>query len=204
MMNIKIRNMILFFIVIVGVVITITWRIGLLGLWNEGMSYIVNNTKDYSDKDGRIIQENYTISINLSDLKSNIGKVLYDDGNHKIYIAWVSNSGNINSGGYSIGFRSSGQYSLSGATLISGVHHITLGDHSFTSEMSAQMTAEYKSKKYSSSTSGISGLNYKDGDDFSFYIFPLTAYETNEVSLNETGEVNITISNLFKNIWIKS
>ncbi|WP_239616826.1 hypothetical protein [Cohnella mopanensis] len=202
-MNIKIRNMIVFFIVILGVVITITWRIGLLGLWSEGISYIANNTRDYSDKDGSIIQESYTISIDLADLKSNIGKVLYDDGNHKIYIAWVSNSRNINSGGYSIGFRSSGQYSLSGATLISGIHHITLGDHSFTTEMSAKMTAEYKSKKYSSSTSGISGLNYKDGDDFSFYIFPSTAYEAKEVSLNETGEVDITISNLFKNIWIR-
>ncbi|MCD9021992.1 hypothetical protein [Cohnella silvisoli] len=201
-MKIKTRN-ISVLLIILGALFLIFWRIGLLGLWNEGISYIADNTKNYSDKNGHIIQENYSISINLADLKSNIGKVLYDDGDNKIYVIWVSNSDNINSGGYNIGFRSIGKYSLSGATLISGVHHKTLGEHSFTTEMSAKMTVEYKSKKYSSSTAGISGLNYKDGDDFSFFIFPSTAYETKEVSLNETGEVIITISNLFKNIWIR-
>ncbi|MHA7966748.1 hypothetical protein ACX93W_21795 [Paenibacillus sp. CAU 1782] len=201
MMKINFRNSFVATIAIIGLLLTILWRVGLLGLWTEGMGFITNNTTDYSDKNGYTIQESYTVSIDLSDLESNIGKVLYDDGKHNVYVAWVNHSGNIKSGAYSIGFRSIGDYSLSGATLISGLHHKTLGEHSFTTEMSASMTAEYKSKSYSSSHTGLSGINYRDGDDFSFDIFPLSAYESNEVTVNETGIVHLTVTNLYKNIW---
>jgi hypothetical protein len=177
---------------------------GMIGIWNEGMAYIANHTAGYNNKGGYVIQDSYSMTINLADLESNVGKELYNDGNHRIYVAWVNNTGSANSGGYSIGFRSSGQYSLKGATLVSGVQHITLGEHSFTSKMSAQMTAEYHAKSYGSSASGHGGLNYKNGDDFSFYLFPPEAYDSKEVTLDETGEVRLTISNLYMNVWSKN
>jgi hypothetical protein len=54
--------------------------------------------------------------------------------------------------------------------------------------MIAKMTAEYKNEIYTSSVFGVSGLNYKDGNDFSFYFFPNESYEEKEISLNETAE----------------
>lgn len=198
-MNVK---KILFIMAPVAIVIFL-WLSGLIGLWTGGMAYIVNNTKEFTDRNGHIVQGEYTIAIDLSDLESNIGKELYNDGTHRIYVSWIDNTGSVNSGGYRIGFRSSGNYSLTGASLISGGHHATVNENSFTTNMIANMTAQYNSKNYTSSVYGVSGLNYKDGDDFSFYIFPTESYEKQEISLNETGLVQLTVTGLFKNIWSK-
>lgn len=184
-------------------VIIFLWLSGLIGLWTGGMANIANNTKEFTDRNGHIVQGEYTIPIDLLNLESNIGKELYNDGIHKIYVSWIDNTGNINSGGYRIGFRSSGHYSLTGASLISGGHHATVNENSFTTNMTAKMTAQYNSKNYTSSVYGVSGLNYKDGDDFAFYIFPSESYKIQEISLNETGIVHLTVTELFKNIWIK-
>jgi len=117
--------------------------------------------------------------------------------------AWVDNTGQMDSGGYRIGFRSTGPYSLDGASLLSGVHHETVNENSFKMNMSAKMTAKYRGNTYMSSRFGMSGLNYKDGDDFSFYVFPSEAYEKGDVTLEEAGVVELTVTDLYQNIWSK-
>lgn len=164
------------------------------------MADIANNTKDYTDQNGYVLPEEYKISINLSDLESNIGKELYNDGTYKIYVSWVDNTGHFNSGGYRIGFRAKGIYSRKGASLISGGQHKTVDEHSFTTVMSAKMTAAYKNRQYNSPVYGASGINYKDGDDFAFYVFPSEAYK-HDITLQETGIVELKVTDLFQNIW---
>jgi hypothetical protein len=189
---------------VITIIMFTLWFIGVIGLWLNGMAYIANNTKEFNDTEGHLISGEYSVSINLDDLKSNIGKELHNDGESKIYVSWIDNTGSSNTGGYRIGFRSSGQYSLNGATLISGAHHETVNDKSFRYYMTAEMTVKYKEKIYISSEFCISGLNYKDGDEFAFYIFPSKAYDNGEVSLNEKGIVELSIKNLYKNIWTKN
>jgi len=65
------------------------------------------------------------------------------------------------------------------------------------------MTADYKGKSYTSQVAGLSGLNYRDGDDFFFYLFPGEAYDNNEIDINESGIVNVTVTQLYKNKWSK-
>lgn len=199
--NIKKHSFIL--IPVIAIIVLVLWVTGFIGIWTHGMSYIANNTKDFTNTKGHSLEGEYSISISLSDLDSNIGKDLYNDGTHRIYIYWIDNTGSVNAGGYRIGFRSSGDYSLSSASLISGIHHARVYGNSFTSEMSAKMTAKYNGNVYNSPVFGTSGLNYRDGDEFSFYIFPLEAYEKDEVTLNETGVVELTVKDLYKNIWSK-
>ena len=199
--NIKKQSFIL--IPVIAIIVLILWVTGLIGIWTHGMSYIANNTKDFTDTKGHILEGEYSISIDLSNLESNIGKDLYNDGTHRIYVSRIDNTGSVNTGGYRIGFRSDGIYSLNSASLISGVHHATVNGNSFTIEMSAKMMAKYNEKVYNCSEFGTSGLNYKNGDDFAFYIFHNEAYEKGEVSLNETGVVELTVSELYKNIWSK-
>jgi hypothetical protein len=193
------KKVIISSIIIFSTLLTL-WLTGLIGLWTEGISYIANNTKKFSDEKGYILKGEYLISIDLSDLDSNIGKELYNDGTHKVYVNYIENTGSLNSGGYIIGFRSCGQYSLTNATLISGIYHAT-DDNSFTSSMSSKMTAEYNGEKYNSSVYGLSGLNYKDGDSFLFYIFPSEVYQNGEITLKEEGIVHLTVTDLYKNIW---
>jgi hypothetical protein len=174
-----------------------------VGLWTKGIAFIANNTKEFTDINGHVIQGEYSVSIDLGDLKSNIGKELYNNEDYKIYVSWIDNTGSANSGGFRIGFRACGKYSLTSATLISGVHHATVSENSFTCDMSAKMTAKYNNKVYNSGVFGTSGLNYKNGDDFAFYIFPGESYEKGEISLNEKGIVHLTLTNLYKNVWTK-
>ncbi|MDP4153641.1 MAG: hypothetical protein Q8865_09435 [Bacillota bacterium] len=188
----------------ITIIMFILWFTGVIGLWFNGMAYIANNTKEFNDTEGHLIPDKYSISINLDDLKSNIGKELYNDGKSKIYVSWIDSTGSSNTGGYRIGFRSSGQYSLNSATLISGAHHETVTDNSFRTDMTAEMTVKYKEKIYKSSEFGTSGLNYRDGDDFAFYVFPSEAYDNGEVTLNEKGIAELSIKNLYKNIWTKN
>lgn len=189
-------------LIFISMVISILWMTGVIGLWLNGMAYVGYNTKKFNDIEGYLIPDEYSISINLNNLKSNIGKELYNDGENKIYVSWIDNTGSSNTGGYRIGFRSTGKYSINGATLVSGARHETV-DNSFTTYMSAKMAARYKNKVYNSNEFGTSGLNYKDGDEFAFYIFPSEAYDNGEISLQESGIAELSIKNLYKNIWTK-
>ena len=166
------------------------------------MACLASNTRSFTDRNGHTIEGQYQISIDLSDLDSNIGKELYNDGTHRIYVNLVYDDGSAG-GGYIISFRSSGQYSLTEASLVSGIQHATVSENSFTTTMSAKMTAEYNGKTYESQRRGLDGLNYKDGDAFSFYIFPSVAYDSKEISLDEDSIVHLTVTNLYKNIWVK-
>lgn len=138
--NIKKQSFIL--IPVIAIILLVLWTTGLIAIWTEGMSYIANNTEEFTDTKGHIVEGEYSISIDLSDMESNIGKDLYNDGIHRIYVSWIDTTGSVDSGGFRIGFRSSGNYSLTNASLISGVHHATVNENSFTSEMSSKMTAE--------------------------------------------------------------
>ena len=190
-------------ILIIVIVILILWFIGVIDLWLHGMASIVNNTKDFADTEGHFIQGEYSIIIDLNDLQRNIGKELYNDGINRIYVDWIDNTGSVNTGGYRIGFRSSGQYSLINATLVSGARHATVNGNSFTTCMTAKMTAKYNGEVYNSSEFGTSGINYKDGDAFSFYIFPSESYDNGEILLDEKGKVELLVTNLYENIWTK-
>jgi hypothetical protein len=180
------------------IIIVVLWSSGLFGLWSNGMAFLANNTNEFTGKNGHRIEGNYSLKVDLSDLESNIGKEIYNVGDHRIYVSWLQRTHN---GGYDIGFRSSGQYSLSGASLISGLHHEAINDHSFTTTTTAKLTAEYDGNTFEAGATGKCGLNYKDGDCFSFTFF--LNDEQNEVSTADVSIVELTITELYKNIWIK-
>lgn len=181
-------------------IIMCLWNIGILGIWFEGISYAAGSLDKYSSE-FIISDKSYSIDINLDDLESNKGKIVVDDGIHKIYVDSVDNTNSINSGGYRIHFRSSGKYTLDGATLLSGIKHYTTENRWYSYTMTAEMTTEYNGHKYKGSVMGLSGLNYKDGDMFSFYVFPGEAYLNDNITLNEKGVAKITLTSLCRNIW---
>ncbi|HIW32306.1 MAG TPA: hypothetical protein IAA29_05925, partial [Candidatus Paenibacillus intestinavium] len=111
-----------------------------------------------------MVDGRYSLEVNLSSLESNIGKEIFNDGDHRIFVSWLQETHN---GGYDIGFRSSGEYSLSSATLISGLHHEMIKEQSFTTSTTAKLTAEYNEQIYNAQATDTCGLNYKDGDCFS-------------------------------------
>jgi hypothetical protein len=128
---------------------------------------------------------------------SNEGKVLYDDGENQIYVSKVFVH---NESEYEVIFRSSGTYRLGGATLVSGIEHERT-NNGFTNVYQAKAQAKYRGDTFKLSSSGSSGLNYRDGDEFGFYLFPHE--EDIDVVLEEDAMIEVTLSNLYVNIWAK-
>ena len=178
------------------------WLSGLLGTWPTGMPFIVGDTDKYHVEKGHTVKGTYSLTVDLTNLESNLGKDLYNDGTHRIYVTHIQTSDHV--GVYDIIFRSTGPYSLSGASLVSGIHHAMIRDHEFTSDMSAKMSTEIDGKTYENYPLGTSGINFRDGDEFGFYIGPTDVLETDDKILEEKESMKITVSNLYQNIWSKN
>ncbi len=178
------------------------WKSGYPGLWQYGIGKIADDTATFTDEGGHVLEGTYSLTLDLSDLDSNLGAELYNDGTHRIYVYWLEASGR--SPGYEIGFRSSGHYTRSGASLVSGIRHASVdGGRSFTSEMSAVMTVEHPAGSFTAVPTGLGGLNYKDGDDFSFTITLTDDAADREESPMQSGTMTLTVTDLYMNLWRK-
>lgn len=175
------------------------WTSGLMGLWTKGMSHIVSDLNTYQIEKGHSIDDEYSLIVDLTNLENNIGKDLYNDGTHRIYVTSIRTSDHP--GVYDISFRSSGPYSLSGASLVSGLHHAMINESEFTNEMSAKMSTEIDGKTYENYPSSTSGVNFRDGDEFGFYTGPTGVPESHITNSEES--MKITVTNLYQNRWVK-
>ncbi|MFS0875232.1 hypothetical protein [Solibacillus isronensis] len=190
------RKRLLLKVIIIGLPITVflLWITGAINLWFYGMGDISDNVKFYS-LELKPIDGEYSVLIDLSDLESNKGKILYDDGEHQIYISdvFISNEEN-----YEVFFRSRGKYNLHGATLVSGIAHKRV-QGGFAFGLFATAKATYRGDTFKLYASGTSGLNFKDGDSFGLYLIP----HDREVTLNiaEDPIIEITLSNLIMHKW---
>jgi len=183
------------------IVLGVLWQTGYVGMWRDGIAYMAGALEKYS-YNYTVLEEEYEITIDLGDLESNTGKILYDRDGMRIDVAVVDNAGG-QGGGYRIHFRSHGKYSIDRAVLVSGNKHYATESRWYSTSNDAVIRSEYNGKQYEGSVAGSSGLNYKDGDMFSFYIFSQQAYQSGEVTLQEKGEVKLTLSRLGKNEWIR-
>ncbi len=175
----------------------------------KGMSYMANDVDNYIYTISSI-KSDCTFSVDLNNLDDNVGKIIYEDNDCKIIIDRIIID-QVQQNGYDYGiyriiFRSYGTRSIKGAKLISGIYHeVTKDDYtnkpSFAFIMGASMQCEYNGKTYNSKTAGVSGINYRNGDEFAFYIFPPEAYNNNEIVIENVGVVKIKISNLIENKW---
>ncbi|MER2010415.1 MAG: hypothetical protein ABS939_23545 [Psychrobacillus sp.] len=176
------------------IMVCLLWFTGAINLWFYGMGDIANNVKDYY-LELEPIDGTYSVSIDLSDPESNEGKVLFDDGEHQIYVSDVIT---LNEANYEVFFRTSGKYNLHGATLVSGIEHKRVqGGYSF--DFLATARATYRGSNFKIYESGTSGINYKDGDSFGLYIIPHDT-EVN-VNISEDPIIEITLSNLIMHKW---
>lgn len=180
----------------IAIIIFILWISGWLNLWINGISVIANDVEDYRTHSYPVDGE-YTVKIDLSDFDSNEGKVLYDDGENQIYVEKVLFHDKSE---YGISFRSSGTYSLRDATLVSGIEHVRT-ENGFTSFNHVNATATYREDSFKISPSGSSGLNYRDGDSFGFYLFPHD--KEVDFDIEKDAIIEVKLSNLYMNKWEK-
>jgi hypothetical protein len=156
----------------------------------------VHSNPDGFNYIGQAVEGKYTITLDLLDVESNIGKELFNDGTHKIVVAEIKDYQ-----GYIIKFRSKGKFSKKGGTLVSGIqHHLVGAKHTPPTRDKVKITASYNGQTFDSSIHSWGGLNYLDGDYFSFRIFPSRElYKA--INLEEERFVTLTVTDLYKNIW---
>ncbi len=181
-------------IVIVGIVV-LFWIGQMASLWITGISKIADDVEDYYYTSIPVDGE-YSVEINLTDLESNEGKVLFDDGENQIYVREVL----FRNENYELYFRSSGKFDFGGASLVSAIEH-TRSEFGFTDYMRAEAEGTYNGKTFKIWTAGSSGLNYRDGDSFGFYLIPEEAEI--ELHLEKESVMTVTVSNLYTNLWVK-
>ena len=165
----------------------------LFNLRAQGINYFTNDIEKYHNN-AHPIEGEYTIEIDLNNLENNKGKVLFDDGENQIYVSKVIAH---NTKEYEVFFSSSGNYSLGGATVVSGVEHKYNNDD-LISEFQAKAKAAHRGDTYKLSPSEYSGVNYNGVDEFGFYLeLP------NDIipDFEKEGMIDVTVTNLYINFW---
>ncbi|MGP4072040.1 hypothetical protein ACTWQB_05745 [Piscibacillus sp. B03] len=170
------------------------WAFGYFSLWLNGIKHLAHDPENtYHTTVPH--EEEYTVEIDLTDLESNKGKLLFkgEEGRH-VYVSSVLEH---EEAGYEVIFRAKGNYELDRAILVSGIEY-DIEPGSFGRELRAKAHIKYQDEAYALQSSLHTNLIHKDGDEFGFYLNPLTE----ELDGQEIHKVEVTVSNLVANIWL--
>ncbi|MBU9720865.1 MULTISPECIES: hypothetical protein [Bacillaceae] len=184
-------------VTVIGVLVIsfVIWLSGVPGLLINGISHLSNNEDKYHNMAHQVEGE-FVVEIDLSDLESNEGKILYDDKT-QIYISHLNVENDSN---YEVIFRSSGNYNTSGASLVSGIEHATFNNEP-SKIFQAEAKATYGGETFVLSPATSTDLVYRDGDKFGFYLFP--EGEEVEIDLDTDPIIEVEVTNLYRNLWVK-
>jgi len=170
---------------------------GTIGTWRYGISYQFWNN-DYSVDYIRDTGE-YSLEIDLTNPKSNEGKVLYEDPSTgcKIVVTRVLAEDDR----HEIDFRAYGSYDRAGGTLVSACYPVFMDKTHYTLETSGTLTTTVGGRSYNGSIYLSSGLIHNDGNEFGFSLFPLEQYEHGALLIQDdidaaNGVVTITVGGL--------
>lgn len=144
---------------------------GAWGTWREGLAYQFFSPS-YSLSYEKI-PGNYTLELDLEDLDSNTGKVLYEGPGRLPHPGGRDGPGTA--GEYRVHFRSHGVYGRRGGVLVSGCQSVPVDKLTWTFDPSAAMSLTVDGRDYPCSLAGMSGLIDRDGNSFSFHLNPRTA-----------------------------
>lgn len=198
----SIRNRVLLCVTSLALVAVIFFCVltgsGVLGIATDGISYIAENMNDYSYS-AQKISSPIEFSVDLKNPSKNVGKVIYQNESCYIEILEVQ----VKSDNAIVYFRAHGEYSRGGATLVSAIKHSSTPSHYFTYESVATLENKYNGSTYACDSAGMSGLNYKDGDSFGYYLFPEEFFKSESISsVEEIASVTVVMSDLVINSWI--
>lgn len=203
------------------------WENGTIGTYKDGFQYFMDN-RNYlmKYKSTPVYPE---VEVDLYNLDSNIGKLIYDDGQVTIRI---ENMEYDTSGMYYVTFRSRGNYSKNGGTLVTpifiksletGLQSFTLYEYNneqviaqriyetseaneFDEIMIGKLQIIIDGSAYACQNRQMDAFKYKDGDVFKFQLFTDEYYKENgfliQDKLNQrNGKVNLRLYNLVQATW---
>lgn len=180
------------FVMIIAILFIIVLKNGTYGTWRHGLAY------QRVDSNYRITYEeipgDYSVELDLKDLESNVGKVLYqDDTGCRILVDSMDEN---RQGEYRVWFRAYGVYGRAGGALVSGCQTTPVEKTTWTLDMSTSMTATVDGVEYPCTLAGASGLIYQDGNNFGFHLNPRAEDTWEPVSIEGLDQLTVTVSGL--------
>lgn len=170
---------------------------GVIGTWKYGLRYQFWNQNYRVSTE--VLPGAYSVELDLRDLSSNVGRVLYEDASGcRVTVNYVEQDGED----YRVVFQAEGVCSPAGSQLVSGCYDQRRDKHASGVELSASMSTSIGSKTYGPCryyiTSTLMGTNT---NQFGFYVFPLELYQSGELAVSEElagqdGLVTVTVSGL--------
>lgn len=184
------------FVTIIALFIIILHGNGALGTWTGGLQYQLGYPvyrTDYAPAPGP-----YSVELDLRDLESNAGKVLYeDDTGCRIAVYSVDE---MTDGVYRVWFRSHGVCGRSSSQLVSGIVPYQTGSAQWTDKGCPQAAASVGNLVRECPIAGFSGINWKDGNEFGFYLTASSGSSERFFSADDIdrqgGKITVTVSNL--------
>ncbi|MGM9663163.1 MAG: helix-turn-helix transcriptional regulator [Oscillospiraceae bacterium] len=180
--------------IIIAVLLIILLRNGAYGTWRDGLAFQLHDANygvAYQDVPG-----GWSLELDLTDLESNVGKLLYEDESGcRIEVSQVDTNGTDGSE-YRVWFRAYGVYDRGGGELVSGCQSTPVDKTAHTLSTSASMTATVDGAPYPCTEAGASGLIYKDGNMFGFYLNPRTPQDFQKISVEGLDRITVTVSGL--------
>lgn len=185
-------------VIVMMVTAGVLWRNGTIGIWRYGMKFLEMDSS-YIVRSRELYNLDVEMEIDLNNLDSNSGKVVYDDGKCKIEVKSVD----YENGDYKVYFKSYGKYDKNGGILISPILHTndSLKNEAFINT-SVDEDLNYTGKLYTS------GSLLKDGDEFGFVILSsdqlkkkIADKKVKDIIEQNNGKVKVTLSNFIKYIW---
>lgn len=183
------------FVIIIAVIMIILIENGTYGTYRQGLAFQFHNSNygiSYQDIPG-----SWSVELDLTDLESNAGKVLYeDDTGCRITVQAVDVNGKTREAGYRVWFRAYGAYDRTGGHLVSGCQSMPVGKTTYTLSSSASMTAAVDNISYPCSEAGASSLIYKDGNMFGFHLNPRAPQDFAYIPIDGLDKITVTVSGL--------
>ena len=171
------------------------------GVMTSGLSHIHWNTEDYaltySDESSETSTE-----LNLNDLESNIGKIVWQKDKQCIEITSI-NCKRLHKGEYDIYFRSHGVYDSNEGILTTAVKHIRVDENSFAEALMADMSVNINGISYPCERRSNSSIMHKDGDAFGFSFCLEDLLGDDFTSCENIETVEIKFKNLIAHKWAK-
>lgn len=184
------------FVIIIALFVIILHGNGMLGTWTGGLQYQLGYPvyrASYEDAAGA-----YSVELDLWDLDSNVGKVLYEDSTGCRITVWKVDE--MRDGIYRVWFRSHGVCRRNGSQLVSGTVPYQTGSASWTDKGLPWAAASAGGLERDCPVAGMSGLNWKDGNEFGFYLTsgngPSDRFFSAADIDRQDGKITVTVSGL--------
>ena len=179
-------------IAVLALTLIILMENGSWGTWRHGLQYQFFNSNYHLSY--QEIPGTFSVELDLMDLDSNTGKILYqDDSGCRVIIDAVDNPSEDE---YRVWFRARGSYNRKGGALVSGCQSILVDKTHWSFQMESAMTATVDGIAYPCSAAGSSGLLWKDGNQFGFHLNPYREGDRHNLSLENMDTITIAVSGL--------